>query len=144
MNEHEKILKLYSLSLDGGISAGKQAEIEAHTDSCQQCRENMELLRKTWDALSVLAAHEPSADFEAKLREKIYSHSRDESPWEKAVRLAPAMGMAIWIAGLVTGGLFFMKESEPAALNDPLTIVLGNTLPDNSIEKIYLEAGENI
>lgn len=143
MDIHKKILKLYSLSPGGNLSTEEKTEINTHIAGCAQCREDTGLLRKTWETLSVLTAPEPSAGFEAKLRRNIESHRRAENTWEKAVRLAPAMGMAIWIAGLVTGGLLFVKDRSAVAGNDPLKLVLGSTLPGNSLEKIYLGAGKN-
>lgn len=62
---HEAVQERLSSYLDGDLSPEERAEVQAHLDGCDECREELELLKVTLDALHdlpVLAAPDGFAD----------------------------------------------------------------------------------
>jgi len=68
--------------IDGGLPAGREAEIRSHLDACPACRREWREYRATVNALQGLGQESPSAGFSARVRGRI------EAPpwWRRAAR----------------------------------------------------------
>ncbi|HWQ03196.1 MAG TPA: hypothetical protein VNL38_01835 [Candidatus Nitrosotenuis sp.] len=96
------------LLFDGRGSAEQRAEAERHLLACAACRARAEELRGVWTALDDAPAHEVSAAFDARLRERMAAE--DARRWfdalipqpRLALALALLLALAVWIGTLPT------------------------------------------
>jgi anti-sigma factor RsiW len=69
--EHARAQELLSDYLEGELEAADRVAVEAHLSGCEECRRDLESLQATLQALSRLAAAEPSPDFMDEVRKKL-------------------------------------------------------------------------
>jgi len=83
--------------LDGRASAAEQRAVEAHAAICPACHERIEEFRRLFGVLNEMPAIEPSAAFNARLRERLAAEPRPNFfRWFlPAPRLAFALAMLL-------------------------------------------------
>ena len=89
----------------GMLSGEERAEALAHLDSCRQCRDIVDKLSTTVDAVSLLAPYaDPASGFEERVLDRIELESRRRSkPKGRPVWLVAAAAAVV----VVGGGLYF-------------------------------------
>jgi len=103
--------------LDGELDQRRAGEIRAHIAECPRCREEIALLKRSWEALDYLEAAEPPAGFAARVRSRA-----------RRGRLIPLAAAA---AVLLAGGLFYLAWRTHTA-----------GIPENGPELARLSAEE--
>jgi anti-sigma factor RsiW len=74
--DHQSAIELFSEYLDGELPAEQAAELEAHLEKCETCREELETLRKTLRGLAGLPPVPPPDQFARKVQQRIRRRSR--------------------------------------------------------------------
>ena len=113
--------------LDGRASVRERREVEAHLAECGACRARAEGFRGVWRVLEETPAPEPSAWFDAKLRQRIAAQpppgvwSSRIAAWLPQPRLALAslmlIGVGFWAAA-VTRPQFQAPATHPVAMSE--------------------------
>jgi anti-sigma factor RsiW len=91
-----------SALIDGELTPGWRAEIEAHLAGCADCRARVAQLRKVFAGIAAMPAAAPAPQFLAEVRRKIAGgeQPRVESRWEAAIR-SPWVQLPVKIAAVV-------------------------------------------
>ncbi len=105
--------------LDGALSPGRRAEVEAHLQGCAGCRSERERLAR---ALSLLAALEPAPEPSAAFGRRFWARLEAE-PGGRALLwggrrwrwIAPLTGVAAMAAVLAVGGVRQRSEQREMA-----------------------------
>ncbi len=74
--DHEAAQELFSEYLEGELSPEQQAEVKAHLEGCEECRQELEAFRQTMRALSGLRPLPPPEGFARKVQQRIHRRSR--------------------------------------------------------------------
>lgn len=107
--------------LDGRVSARERREVDLHLAACAACRARVEGLRGVWKVLEETPAPEPSAWFDAQLRQRIAAEPPPGvwsrlAVWLPQPRLALA-SLALLLVGIWAGTATRSKLPAPAATN---------------------------
>ncbi|HTQ85305.1 MAG TPA: zf-HC2 domain-containing protein [Candidatus Solibacter sp.] len=106
--------------LDGRASVRERREVEAHLAECGACRARAEGFRGVWRVLEETPAPEPSAWFDAKLRQRIAAEpppgvwSSRIAAWLPQPRLALA-SLALIVVGIWAGTATGPEPPAPVA-----------------------------
>ena len=134
--------------LDGELNKQQRLLIEKHLSQCAECRKEAGLLKKTGRLLKNQECVIPSADFEARLRERIQgTEEKQRLPqviFERLTHLLlPAVVAAALIVGVVVGNLVEkIVPSQTVPLQEEaytLSIGLDNfqDFPPGSLPEVY-------
>ncbi len=74
--DHSEAKELLSEYLDGELCEDTCLELEKHLESCTDCSNDFEQLKKTVKALSGISMLEAPEDFERKVRERLKKRAR--------------------------------------------------------------------
>jgi anti-sigma factor RsiW len=94
--------------LDGRANAAEQSAVESHAAVCPACRERIEEFRKLFGVLNQMPAIEPSAAFDARVRERISAEPRGSLfDWlvpapRLAFALAILLALSVWMGKFPT------------------------------------------
>jgi anti-sigma factor RsiW len=91
--------------LDRRANSAERQEVEAHLAGCAACRTRAEEFRKLWTVLDEVPMIEPSAAFDARVRQRIASEP--ERGWfarlvpqpRLAFSVALLVALSVWLAG---------------------------------------------
>jgi len=95
--------------LDGRLEAAERVEVDAHLAGCAACRARAEEFRALWGVLDAAPAFEPSAAFDARLRQRIAGEPR---AWWLGW-LVPSPRMAVAAALLVILSISIVSLAPP-------------------------------
>lgn len=95
--------------LDGRLGTAERREVEAHLAECAACRTRAEEFRALWGVLDAAPALEPSAAFDARLRQNIAAEPR---AWWLGW-LVPSPRMAVAAALLVILSISILSLAPP-------------------------------
>ena len=119
MNNCEKFRPLLVGLLDGELTAGEKAEINAHMIRCSGCREEYERLRETSGKLEALSYDAPTDEVLRRLW---------RNPFSRVSRIGGILMVVLGYAGLIAFGLFkfFTGKEEELWVKVPVAaIVIG-------------------
>ena len=128
MNRHEPFEELISASLHGDLTADEQARLDAHLDTCAQCRETLASFSEQRRIMAGLRHVAPPRDLDARVRTGIERGDGADLPWW---RRPPVM-----VAG-IGGGLAVVAGALLAIVllnNAPTSPPVGNASPTGSAQ----------
>jgi len=101
MNRHEPFEELISASLRGDLTADEQARLDAHLDTCAQCRETLAAFSDQRRIMAGLRHVAPPRDLTARVRTGIERGAGADLPWWRRppVMLAGIGGGLAVVAG---------------------------------------------
>jgi anti-sigma factor RsiW len=98
--------------LDGRASVGERREVEQHLAACAACRARVEGFRGVWEVLDETPAPEPTAWFDARLRQRIAA----EPPpglWMRLAAWLPQPRLALASLMLIVVGIWAATATRP-------------------------------
>ena len=98
--------------LDGRASVRERREVEQHLALCAACRARVEGFRGVWKVLEEAPAPEPSAWFDARLRQRI----AEEPPpalWTRVIAWLPQPRLALASLMLIAVGFWAASVTRP-------------------------------
>ncbi|HUJ41876.1 MAG TPA: zf-HC2 domain-containing protein [Candidatus Acidoferrales bacterium] len=98
--------------LDGRVTVRERREVEEHLASCASCRARVEGVRGVWKVLEETPAPEPSAWFDARLRQRI---GEEPAPglWTRMAGWLPQPRLALASVALVAVGFWAAAVTRP-------------------------------
>jgi len=107
--------------LDGRASARERHEVDQHLANCAACRARVEEFRGVWKLLEETPAPEPSAWFDARLRQRIAAEP-PPSWWTRVAGWLPQPRLALASLALIAVGFWAAlapppNRPAPAAVN---------------------------
>ncbi len=99
MDKCEEYLVYMSLSLDGELSPEEEAQLQAHLETCETCRKEMEALRQLRNDLSEMEAKPPEA-----LRRRVMEMTKSATPDPKRSVISRIAAIAAILVVLVFAG----------------------------------------
>lgn len=84
--------------VDDALDAPARAELEAHLETCETCREQVAFERDLRARLRALAVPEPRPGFEAAVRRRLAAEGRTRRPWPLLTAAALIL-LALWARG---------------------------------------------
>ena len=128
MNRHEPFEELISASLHGDLTADERTRLDAHLDTCAQCRETLAAFSDQRRIMAGLRHVAPPRDLNARVRTGIERGAATDLPWW---RRPPLM-----IAG-IGGGLAVVAGALLAIVllnNSPTSPPVGRATPSASTQ----------
>jgi hypothetical protein len=132
MNRHEPFEELISASLHGDLTADEQARLDAHLDTCAQCRATLAAFSEQRRIMAGLRHVAPPSDLGARVRTGIASGAAADLPWW---RRRPFV-----VAG-IGGGLAVVAGALLAIVlldNEPTSPPVGQATPSASAEPSFV------
>ena len=98
--------------LDGRVTAHERREVEQHLSACAECRARVEGFRGVWKVLEETRAAEPSAWFDARLRQRI---AAEPAPgmWVRMGAWLPQPRLALASLTLIAVGFWAAAVTHP-------------------------------
>jgi anti-sigma factor RsiW len=98
--------------LDGRVTVHERREVEQHVAGCAECRARVEGFRSVWKALEEAPAPEPSAWFDARLRQRI---AAEPAPglWARMAGWLPQPRLALASLTLIAVGFWAASVTRP-------------------------------
>jgi len=98
--------------LDGRVSVRERREVEQHLAGCEECRERVAGFRGVWRVLEETPAQEPSAWFDARLRQRI---AAEPAPgiWTRVAGWLPQPRLALASLALIAVGFWAAAVTRP-------------------------------
>jgi len=98
--------------LDGRVTVHERREVEQHLAACAECRARLEGFRGVWKVLDDAPAADPSAWFDARLRQRI---AAEPAPgvWSRMAAWVPQPRLALASLALVAVGFWAAAVSRP-------------------------------
>src|SRR5208282_444295 len=108
--------------LDGLASAHERREVDQHLAACAACRARVEEFRGVWKLLEEVPAPEPSAWFDARLRQRIAAQP-PPALWSRLAGWLPQPRLALASLALIAVGFWAASAPRPilpapAAMNE--------------------------
>jgi anti-sigma factor RsiW len=127
MNRHEPFEELISASLHGDLTADEQARLDAHLDTCAQCRETLASFSEQRRIMAGLRHVAPPRDLGARVRTGIERGEGADLPWwRRPIALAGIGGGLAVVAGALLAIVLLN--------NEPTTPPVGQATPSASAE----------
>lgn len=113
--------------LDGRATVRERREVEQHLAACAECRARVEGFRSVWKVLEETPAAEPSAWFDARLRQRIAAEPAPGmwsrlGAWLPQPRLALAslalIAVGFWAAAVTRPQLHAPAAANPVVMNE--------------------------
>jgi anti-sigma factor RsiW len=98
--------------LDGRASVHERRDVDQHLASCAACRARVEGLRGVWNVLDEAPAPEPSAWFDARLRQRIAAEP-PPTVWSRMAGWLPQPRLALATLALVCVGCWAALAPRP-------------------------------
>lgn len=98
--------------LDGRATARERREVEQHLAGCVECGARVEGFRGVWKVLHETPAPEPSAWFDARLRQRIAAEP-GPGMWSRLVAWLPQPRLALASLTLIAVGLWAAAVTHP-------------------------------
>ena len=148
----KKIQKHLSAYVDGQVGKTLQSRIEAHLQTCDQCRAKVEQFRQTWEWLGEDIDIQPSPFFSAKIRRrirKLEAFTETQPQWLCGLErfLIPATVAAGLVLGIFLGSQLMSemigssRSSSAAAEIINASAEVFSELPQGSFTAAYEELG---
>jgi len=98
--------------LDGRVTVRERREVEQHLAGCADCRARVEGFRGVWKVLEETPGQEPSAWFDARLRQRI---AAEPAPgmWMRVMRWLPQPRLALASLTLIAVGFWAAAVTRP-------------------------------
>ncbi len=140
----DKIQPMLSAFIDNALSARDTWEVDRHLAECHECQRNLNEMKCTIKLLHDIPSFEVSADFDAKLQEKLseLQPKPDRFMWIKGLsrmfrpRLLPAWGAASILGILLVMMVFFNQK--------PIRTVNLNTFPSTEANFVQQAKVQNM
>jgi anti-sigma factor RsiW len=98
--------------VDGRASVHERREVEQHLAACAACRARVEGFRGVWKALEEVPAPEPSAWFDARLRQRIAAEP-PPGVWSRVAGWLPQPRLALASLMLIAVGFWAALVTRP-------------------------------
>ena len=98
--------------LDDRASLRERREVDQHLATCAACRARVEEFRGVWRVLETTPAPEPSASFDAKLRQRIAAEP-PTGVWSRMAVLLPQPRLALASLMLIAVGFWAATATRP-------------------------------
>ena len=98
--------------LDGRASVRERREVDQHLAACAACRARVEEFRGVWKVLEETPAPEPSAWFDAKMRQRIAAEP-PPGVWSRALAWLPQPRLALASLALIAVGFWAAAVTRP-------------------------------
>lgn len=108
----ERIESLVIPYLDGRASARERREVDQHLAACAACRARIQGFRGVWKVLEEAPATEPSAWFDAQLRQRIAAEP-PPSLWSRMGAWLPQPRLALATLALIAVGCWAALAPRP-------------------------------
>lgn len=131
--EHEKAQELLSCYVDGTLDAESSKKLEAHLEGCEDCRGDLDLLKKTLQVVGEIQPAQAPADFSARLRRKarkagLFERQRRRHASRQMVPFAPTMAVLLAaVGGLVVCLLMYYSQLQSLTVEHPPAVLLVET-----------------
>jgi hypothetical protein len=128
--EHEKAQELLSCYVDGTLDAESSKKLEAHLEGCEDCRGDLDLLKKTLQVVGEIQPAQAPTDFSARLRRKARKAGLFERHRRRPVtrQMVPFEGiMAVLLAAtgaLVVSLLMYYSHLQSLTVEHPPAVLL--------------------
>lgn len=99
----DKIIERLPAFQDGALTPPETQEVRSHLTSCPRCRDDMELLSRTWNALALLKPLTPSPDFRARFWERVREEDAARIPLADFPRLLWGLQFTLTTAVFLLG-----------------------------------------
>lgn len=108
----ERIESYLIAYLDGRASVSERREVDLHLAGCAACRARVEGFRGVWKVLEETPATEPSAWFDARLRQRIATEP-PPGVWSRVAMWLPQPRLALASLMLVAVGIWAATATGP-------------------------------
>jgi anti-sigma factor RsiW len=98
--------------LDGRATVRERREVEQHLAACAACRARVEGFRGVWKVLEEAPAPEPSAWFDARLRQRIAAEP-PPALWTRVIAWLPQPRLALASLMLIAVGFWAASVARP-------------------------------
>jgi anti-sigma factor RsiW len=128
--KHEKAQELLSCYVDGTLDAESSQKLEAHLEECEECRGDLDLLKKTLQVVGGIPPAEAPADFSARLRRKarkagLFERQRRRHASRQMVPFAPTMAVLLAaVGGLVVCLLMYYSHLQSLTVEHAPAVLL--------------------
>jgi len=128
--KHEKAQELLSCYVDKTLDAESSRKLEAHLEECEECRADLDLLKKTLQVVGEIQPALAPADFSARLRRKarkagLFERQRRRHASRQMVHFAPTMAVLLAaVGGLVVCLLMFYSQLQLLTVEHPPAVLL--------------------
>ena len=103
--------------MDGHASNSERRAVESHLKDCAPCRARVEGFEGVWGVLNEMPAHEPSPEFDVRLRARLAAEPRRAGFWAGLAEAMPAPRLAFAIAALTVFSVW--QSSRPVVVSAP-------------------------
>lgn len=142
-----KAWKYLSTDLDGELGARDSALLKTHLAECERCAGEQEEIWRLHNLLSQTERFSAPPAFHAKVMERVAGRqSKGFSLFPVVIRFAEVAVFVLAItAGIMSGGMLisaFTPQNKAAQLISSLSLETFETLPPDSLGKVYLALTE--
>jgi anti-sigma factor RsiW len=102
---------------DGRASNAERRAVESHLKECAPCRARVEGFEGVWGVLNDLPVHEPSPEFDVRLRARLAAEPQRMGFWAGLADAMPAPRLAIALAALIVVSVW--QSSRPVVVSAP-------------------------
>jgi anti-sigma factor RsiW len=135
----EKFKNLMIPFLDGELRGPEDVEMWRHLEKCHSCREEKELLEKSWASLDAYVAPKLAGDFNARLMDKLHAAPAESKPVKE---ITPPTSRRLWqkptswaaAAALLITSLLAISLLNPKPDHDPQVAAVPDSTPKKFIE----------
>jgi anti-sigma factor RsiW len=149
--EHEQAQKLLSCYVDKTLDPKSTQKLETHLEGCRECRGDLDLLKKTLQAIGEIPPAEVPSDFSARLRRKarkagLFQRHRRRSATRQMVPIEASMAVLLAaIGGLVVLLLTVYSQIQfEAPQNPPAVLLVESKDQVNQVARSAWEAGGEV
>ena len=112
MKTCERIESRLIAYIDGRASERERREVDGHLAECAECRARVEGFRGVWKVLEESPAIEPSAWFDARLRQRIAAEP-PPALWQRMAAWVPQPSLALATLTLIAVGCWAALTPRP-------------------------------
>ena len=109
----ERMETLLIAYVDGRTSVGERREVDRHIGGCAACRERVEGFQGVWKVLEESPAREPSAWFDARLRQRLAAEP-PPTVWQRVAAWIPQPRLALATLALLAVGAWAALAPRPS------------------------------
>jgi hypothetical protein len=125
----------------GMLSGDERAEALAHVDSCRQCRDIVDKLSASVDAMSLLAPQaDPASGFEERVLARIEFEGRRRSRRAPSWMVAAAAAVVV-IGALFAAGALWLRQGSSS--NDQIAAYTMRTPNGRTVGEAYVHKGDS-